>query len=44
MANYEEIKKIKASSVKTFQKKLNVNGIAVGHKIVDGKDTKAEGG
>ena len=39
MAIYEDVKKAKANSVKTLKKKLNVNGVAVGYKIVAGKDT-----
>lgn len=39
MASYEDIKKVKAQSVKSLKKKLNVNGVTVGHKIVNGKDT-----
>ncbi|UCE05679.1 MAG: hypothetical protein JSW07_19125 [bacterium] len=39
MASYNDVKKAKAQSVKSLKKKLNVNGVAVGHKIVNGKDT-----
>jgi hypothetical protein len=39
MATFEDIKSVKANSVKKLKKKLNVNGVAVGHKIVNGKDT-----
>ncbi len=39
MATYEDVKILKANSVKAFKKKQNVNGVAVGHKIVNGKDT-----
>jgi hypothetical protein len=39
MASYEEVKKVKAQSVKSLKKKQHVNGVAVGHKIVNGKDT-----
>ncbi len=39
MATYEDVKILKANSVKAFKQKLNVNGVAVGHKIVNGKDT-----
>jgi len=39
MATYQDVKILKANSVRTFKKKQNVNGVAVGHKIVNGKDT-----
>ncbi len=39
MATQEDVKKVKAQYVKALKKKLNVNGVAVGHKIVAGKDT-----
>jgi len=39
MTIIEDVKKVKAQSVKALKKKLNVNGVAVGHKIVNGKDT-----
>jgi hypothetical protein len=39
MIKIEEVKQVKTQSVKAFKKKLNVNGVAVGHKIVNGKDT-----
>jgi len=39
MATYEDVKKVKAQSAKLLKKKLNVNGVAIGHKIVNGKDT-----
>ena len=39
MATYQDVKIVKANAVKTFKQKLNVNGVAVGHKIVAGKDT-----
>lgn len=39
MATQEDVKRIKAQYVKSLKKKLNVNGVAVGHKIVAGKDT-----
>lgn len=39
MIKIEEIKSVKAQAVKAMKKKLNVNGVAVGHKIVNGKDT-----
>jgi len=39
MATIEDVKKVKAIHVKSLKKKLNVNGVAVGHKIVSGKDT-----
>ncbi len=39
MATFEDVKKVKAQSAKVLKKKLNVNGVAVGHKIVAGEDT-----
>ena len=39
MATMEDVMKVKAQHVKALKKKLNVNGVAVGNKIVDGKDT-----
>ena len=39
MATIDDVKMIKTQHVKTLKKKLNVNGVAVGHKIVAGKDT-----
>lgn len=39
MATYQDVKLVKADYVKTLKKKLNVNGVAVGHKFVAGKDT-----
>jgi len=39
MIKIEEIKSVKAQAVKAMKKKLYVNGVAVGHKIVNGKDT-----
>jgi uncharacterized membrane protein YgcG len=39
MITYQDAKKVKANSVEELKKKLNVNGVAVGHKIVAGKDT-----
>jgi hypothetical protein len=39
MKTIEEVKSVKAQSAKVLKKKLNVNGVAVGRKIVNGKDT-----
>ncbi|MBC8184739.1 hypothetical protein H8E88_26905 [candidate division KSB1 bacterium] len=39
MATKEEIRNLKLENLKTLKKKLNVNGIGIGHKVVDGKDT-----
>ncbi|UCE05415.1 MAG: hypothetical protein JSW07_17640 [bacterium] len=39
MATIEDVGRVKTYHVKTLTKKLNVNGVAVGHKIVAGKDT-----
>ena len=39
MAIYQDVKKAKNNWVKSLKKKQNVNGVAVGHKIVNGKDT-----
>jgi len=39
MAKQKDVRAVKESAVKSLKKKLNVNGVAVGHKIVAGKDT-----
>lgn len=39
MITINEVKDVKTVHVKTLKQKLNVNGVAVGHKIVAGKDT-----
>lgn len=39
MIKIDEVKQVKAQSVKSLKKRLNVNGVAIGHKIVNGKDT-----
>ncbi len=39
MIKIEDVKNVKAQYVKSLKKKLNVNGVAIGHKIVNGKDT-----
>jgi len=39
MITIEDVTKIKTYHVKTLKKKQNVNGVAIGHKIVAGKDT-----
>jgi len=39
MITINDVKKVKIHHVKALKKKLNVNGVAVGHKIVAGKDT-----
>lgn len=39
MITIDDVLAVKTQHVKSFKKKLNVNGVAVGHKIVKGKDT-----
>jgi len=39
MATIEDVMRVKSHHVKALKKKLNVNGVAVGNKIVAGKDT-----
>ncbi len=39
MIKIEDVKIVKAQSLKSLKKKSNVNGVAIGHKIVNGKDT-----
>ena len=39
MATKEEVRILKIQNLKALKKKLNVNGIGIGHKIVAGKDT-----
>lgn len=39
MVTIDDVSMIKSQHVKTLKTKLNVNGVAVGHKIVAGKDT-----
>ena len=39
MATFDDVISLKEKNVKALKKKLNVNGVGIGHKIVDGKDT-----
>ncbi len=39
MVSQEDIRALKMQNMKSLKKKLNVNGIGIGHKIVKGKDT-----
>ena len=39
MATIDDVSMIKTKHVKTLKSKLNANGVAIGHKIVAGKDT-----
>ncbi|NOZ62100.1 MAG: hypothetical protein GXO74_10500 [Calditrichaeota bacterium] len=39
MATIEQISLLKTKNLKSLKKKLNVSGVGVGHKIVQGKDT-----
>lgn len=39
MATIQEVTMVKIQNVKTLKRKMNVNGVAIGHKIVNGKDT-----
>ena len=39
MATTQDLKALKIQNLQALKKKLNVNGIGIGHKIVDGKDT-----
>ncbi len=39
MATIEQIGVLKSKNLKSLKKKLNVNGVGIGHKIVNGKDT-----
>ena len=39
MTTKEDVRILKIQNLKALKKKLNVNGIGIGHKIVAGKDT-----
>jgi hypothetical protein len=39
MITIDDVKRVKIQQIAALKKKLNVNGVAVGHKIVAGKDT-----
>lgn len=39
MATQNDVKNLKLQNLKSLKKKLNVNGVGIGHKIVAGKDT-----